>query len=227
MNRLLHKLPLLYLAITILIVIASWLGSYYGADTRNVLSAEGVRWIVENLIENVRVSPLADFVFLLTAISVVVESGLLKAFSVGNKSPKQRMALQMTLGVFLIYLTLLAAMTIFSSSILLSVFGTISDSPFSRGALGLVVVALLLVGNFYGFTSGRFLTVHDFINAHCEFLRRNTLLFVSVVVGAQLMGVVNYSFLEGYRLGVQTFSIAVYYIPFVLHLFVSLRKTGP
>lgn len=217
MNKFLIKLPLFYSAITILIIIVSWFGNYYGLDIRNILSAEGLRWFVENLIPNITLSPLAEIVFLLMAISVVVESGLLKVFF-GNLSPKQRRALQLTGALFLVYCLSLVVLIFFSSSILLSALGTISGSPLSRGVLGIVGISLLLIGNFYGFVSGRLVTVNDFVQAHCELLRRVSPFFITIVIASQLVAFVGYAFGDGIFFNRGLFIVIIYYIPLFLYL---------
>lgn len=224
MNKLLLRLPLLYSAITVLIVIVSWLGSYYGFDIRNILSAEGLRWFVENMIPNMALSPLSEIVFLLMAISVVAESGLLKVFK-GKMSPKQRRALQLTCALLLVYCLSLIALAFFSSSILLSALGTITGSPLSRGAFGLVVISLLLIGNFYGFVSGRLVTVNDFVQAHCELMRRISPFFVTVVIASQLVAVADYAFGNNSPVEPGLLSFIIYYVPLFLYLvFCGKRK---
>lgn len=223
MNKFLLRLPLFYSVITILIVIISWLGNYYGFDIRNILSAEGLRWFVENLIPNMALSPLAEIVFLLMAISVVVESGLLKVFS-GNLSPKQRRALQLTGALFLFYCLLLVVLVFFSSSILLSALGTISGSPLSRGVLGLIVISLLMIGNFYGFVSGRLVTVNDFIQAHCELIRRVSPFFITIIIASQLVAFVDYAFGDGSLVNLELLSFFIYYVPLFLHLACGIKR---
>lgn len=223
MNKFLLRLPVLYSVAAVLIVIMSWLGNYYGFNVRNILSADGLRWFVENLIPNMALSPLAEIVFLLMAVSVVVESGLLKVFS-RNLSPKQLRALQLTGALFLIYCVSLVLLMFFSSSILLSALGTISGSPLGRGILGIIVISLLLMGNFYGFVSGRLVTTNDFVLAHCELIRQISPFFITVVIASQLIAFINYAFGDSNLVNSGLLSFIFYYVPLFLHLAVGYKQ---
>ena len=217
MNKILSKLPLFYSVASVIVIVVSWLGAYYGMGVRSMLCADGIRWFVENFISNIKQSPLVEIIFLLMSLSVVVESGLLKVFS-GNLSPKQRRSIQLTISVCFLYLLLLAILSLPPSSILLSAFGTFSDSSLSKGAFAIVVVWLLLLGNFYGYVSGRFITYDDFILAHCERLKSSLPLVLTIIAASQFIAFVNYTFGELTSNYAFFLSLFVYYIPVLLHL---------
>jgi p-aminobenzoyl-glutamate transporter AbgT len=217
MNKFLIRLPLVYVAASFVVAVSSWICEYYGCGVHSILCADGIRWLVENLIPNIKQSPLAEILFLLISLSVVVESGLLKVLS-GNLSPKQRRSMHLTICVFFLYMLLLAILSLPPSSILLSAFGTFSDSSLSKGAFAIVVIGLLLLGNFYGYVSGRFTTYDDFILAHTERLKSSLSLILTIITASQFVAFVNYTFGEltpnlGFFL-----SLIVYYIPTLLHL---------
>ena len=49
--------PLVLLLLTVLVAILSWLGSVYDWGLYSLLEAEGLRWVITHVLEDLRLSP--------------------------------------------------------------------------------------------------------------------------------------------------------------------------
>jgi len=216
-SRFIAKIPIIYITIAFVIAIVSWMGNIYGLDVRNLLSADGIKWFVEHFIGNIYASPLSAILILLMSLGVCVESRIFVCMK-GHVSPKRRYALRFTLVILLVYCLVILLLTFGTPSILLSVFGTYSNSPLSKGILGLILLGLLILGNSYGFLSGRFLEIDDFISAHCALVKKCAPYFITVVAASQLTAFIDYVFCGMPNVWMQTISFFLYYSPLALYL---------
>lgn len=193
----LSKINLIYgiaimFVMVVLTVFVSWIGSVYGWGLNNILSADGIRWAVTNFIPNIPKSPIGLILLLMIAVSVAVESGLFHGF--GKKSSlKQRRAVSIALAVALILLIVILLLLLPSNAVLLSPFGTISDSSFTRGFWMILCLAVIVVCNVYGYASGRFYNLKDCIDAHASLISFAAPYFVYLIVASQFMACIDYA----------------------------------
>ena len=104
MKRFLNILPLALIVLFFLCAVISWIGNVYGWQCRNVLSGEGVRWLVAMIMDNFNRSPW-DYVVLSTAtVSVIAESGIITGFNKQKYLRQKRAYMLVLLILFLIAL---------------------------------------------------------------------------------------------------------------------------
>ena len=176
---------------------------------------------------NISCAPFAEVMSVLIAIGVLTESGFFAAFS-KKASLKQKRALSLSLLVLTIMMVVIACMVLLPNAILLSPFGTLADSPFSQGLLGIICVAVVVVGNVYGLSSGRFFSLTDTIKAHVSLLIPCLPCFLSMMLTAILKESMIYSNVIPMQSTLFTvLSWCLYLFPFavqLLYLFKSKMK---
>ena len=223
-NRIVNWMPIGLLGLILLHAIISWIGNIYGWGLNNLFSQAGIRWTVANFIPNISQAPFAEIMLGLVAIGVATESGIFSAFG-KNASLKQQRALSLAMLVLVLLVIIQASMVLIPNAILLSPFGTITDSPFSQGLYGIVCVIAIIVSNVYGLSSGRFFSLNDTIKAHVSLMTKCLPCFLSTILTAVLMGAVAYSHLmDVFSLTFALFSWVLYLLPFVAQLIQILRS---
>lgn len=176
----------------ILLFLASWVLSIYVDGVEGLLTPRGIRWMCANIIPNFATVHLAKILMGLMAMSVLRESGFLTVLR-HRSSLKQRRALQITTVSSLIVLSLFSLLLLLPDAVLLSAFGTIENSAFSKGLDGLLVLLVIFVGNVYGYTSGRFTTMHDFVRAHVSIFSAVANYFVMLFLASQLVACLDFT----------------------------------
>ena len=176
-----------------LLAISSWVTSIYTDHARNLLCANGLRWIFTSIISNFQRLPLAEGILLLIALSVLSHSGLLQCLT-SRPTLKQRRALLFTLSVLLLILALVGALTFLPPYVLLNFFGGIDHSPLTDSLPGLLFLTVEALSCVYGFTSGKMLTLSDFSQAHSHFIVKFAPFFIHIFLLAQLTQWVKFAY---------------------------------
>ena len=176
----------------VLLLFVSWVLSIYVDGVQGLLTTRGIRWMCSNIVLNFSTVPIASILLGLMAVSVLRASGILKAFR-SHVSLKQRRALQITGVSVIVVLCLFSLLLLLPDAVLLSAFGTIRHSAFSKGLFGLLACLAIFIGNVYGYTSGRFTTVRDFIQAHASIFSSVANYFVMLFLASQLVNSLDYT----------------------------------
>lgn len=151
----------------LLLFILSWLLSATRMDgMRSLLSSEGIRWFFGSFTEMVA-SPLLVWLLLgLIAYGCLNRSGLLNItqskFSI---SYRQRVALRVALVFLVIYVIMIALLTLTPHAILLSATGSLFPSAFSRSLIPILAFGICLVSISYGLVSGHLSGLDDILSA--------------------------------------------------------------
>lgn len=185
----------------IILALMSWIGSAYGWDMQNLLAPEGIRWALRSTLSNFAAMPVIPLITVLVAWGVLQRSSWLKAmqklvlYKWKELSPKQKWGLKLSLVVLFIYLLLLAQTLWGPFPILLSVKGEVANSPFTDGWLILLVFGIILVSGVYGWISGHFRRLEDFVFALSDGITKHAPLFVLLFILSQLIAWIKYIFL--------------------------------
>lgn len=223
-SRIVNWMPLGLLCLMLFHAIISWIGDIFGWGLNNLFSQAGIRWTVTYLIPNISCAPFAELMSGLIALGVLIESGLFGAFT-KKASLKQQRALSLAILVFIIIVVVLACMVLLPNAVLLSPFGTLTDSPFSEGLYGLICVTVIIVGNVYGLSSGRFFNLADTIKAHVSLVVPCLPCFLSLMLTAVLMMSMTYSNIMMIPSTLFTVvSWCLYLTPFVAQLLHMIRQ---
>lgn len=176
----------------IVLLFASLVLSIYVDGVEGLLTPRGIRWICSNIMTNFASVPLAHILLGLMAISVLRESGIL-AISSSRISMKQKRALQITFIAVLVVIALFLLLILMPDAVLLSAFGTLRNSALSKGAFGLVACLAILVGNVYGYTSGKFVSIRDYVQAHVSVFSTLGGFFVLLFLSSQFIGCIEFA----------------------------------
>lgn len=187
-------LPLL-IAILLLVVLGSWIGSAYNPDINSLLDANGVRWGVSHILSNYSRVPLAAIIMILVGVSVVMESGWTSWLFPKNHPLLLKQLRAYTYSNLLVFILILifVSVLLMPSSPLVNAFGEFDNSPIATGGLALLVLAVILVANMYGYLSGRLTTSADFAFAHTRLLRKYSYAFIPLFLVGQIMGSLYYT----------------------------------
>ena len=176
----------------VLLLFISWVLSIYVDGVQGLLTTRGIRWMCVNIVPNFSSVHIAKLLIGLMAFSVLRASGILGAFR-SHISLKQRRALQITGLSVVVFLILFSLLLLLPDPILLSAFGTFHNSAFSKGFFGLLACLAIFVGNVYGYTSGRFTTMRDFMQAHASLFAAIPNYFVILFLASQFVNCLDYT----------------------------------
>ena len=165
----------------------SWIGSIYGiGHVQSLLSAEGLRWLLGNVMSNYMQTPALGIVLvLMMGLGVVEQSGLWYAmkrfFQPGILlSRKERRALMLAFGALLGYALLIVASILLPWNIAQGITGVWLHSPLFKGLV-------------YGYASDAFLRFSDVFDAMSKLIARYASFFVMLFFLAQFFASVTYT----------------------------------
>lgn len=227
--HLLHP-AIIYLALTIIVILTSWIGSIYEIRGINkndelilssLLNAQGIRWMVRSAASALSSAPIGNALLILISIGVSISSGIWKTlkqlFSRGKLSPKERNAITVSLIILFLYLVLIGLGLFGKSHLLLGVTGTLRNSPFLSGAVFLLTVAIVLPSIFYGMITDAFRTIDDCINACTYTISTAASFLITMLFASQLLSAIDYSHLDIFlhlpSAAMQTISFLLYWLP--------------
>ena len=173
----LGQVAIFLLMAELLLFILSWLLSATRMEgVRSLLSSEGIRWFFGSFTEIVA-SPLLVWLLLgLCAWGCIQRSGLLSLFTsspfhlftfsplTSHPSPltyREKVALRVSLVFLVIYVVMIALLTLMPHAILLSATGSLFPSAFSRSLVPIIAFGLCLVSITFGLVSGRLRDIGD------------------------------------------------------------------
>jgi aminobenzoyl-glutamate transport protein len=171
-----HGVTLL-VVLLLLLVVASWVTSIYGLPVRNLLSAEGMRWMLSHIDSNLWQVPLGRLLVLAMGLGIFQSSGLFRLATQyrtrrrihSSLSLKQKRALLLASFSGLVYLLLLALATFSPMAFLMGVTGSLLRSPLVAYWVPLLSCFLGLVGLVYGIASGQFRNDRDVVEGFGQF----------------------------------------------------------
>ncbi len=189
--------PLILLVLIVLTAILSWVGNVYDWGLHNLLDAEGLRWAFTHVLSNLRQSPWAEIVLGLSALSIVMESGLMQVFTSrfwqkDRRSLRKLRALQITSVVALLFVVCALYFVLVPTSPLLSAFGRFSQSPFYYGLYPYILLSMAVVAATYGYASGRFLSFGDMVQALVALPVGIASYFVTLFMASQFIACLHY-----------------------------------
>lgn len=177
-----------------LLFILSWLLSATRMEgVRSLISSEGIRWFFGSW-QTLFASPLLVWLLLcLIAWGSLRKSGLfsLSPFHLFTFSPsppftfRDRLALRVSLVFLVIYLVILALLTLTPHAILLSATGHLFPSAFSRSLVPVIAFGVCLVSICFGLVSGRLRSLADILDALSLGIARGASLIVVYLFAIQ------------------------------------------
>ena len=172
-----------------LLFILSWLLSATRMEgVRSLISSEGIRWFFGSW-QTLFASPLLVWLLLcLIAWGSLRKSGLIRLFTFHSSlfTYRDRLALRVSLVFLVIYLVILALLTLTPHAILLSATGHLFPSAFSRSLVPVIAFGVCLVSVTFGLVSGRLRSLADILDALSNGIARGASLIVVYLFAIQL-----------------------------------------
>ena len=226
-NRFLYDWGVAFFLMTVVLALFSWIGSIYGiAEVQSLLSAEGVRWLLNHAVTNYVQTPALGVVWvLMLGLGIVSRSGfsdtLRRAVRKDKKlSRKERRALGLAFITFFSYVLVVFVAMLLPWNLLLSATGSWIHSPFSKGFVYILSVGLGMSGMVYGYTSDVFRKVGDVVEAMSCLISRHAVYFVVLFFTVQFFSSLEYTRLpEWVGLSEECFSgisLFCFYFPLLL-----------
>ena len=158
-------IALFLLVAELLLVILSWLLSATRMEgVRSLLSSEGIRWFFGSFTDMVA-SPLLVWLLLgLCAWGAVRNSGILNTLHSSLFTYRDKVALRVSLVFLVIYVVMIALLTLMPHAILLSATGSLFPSAFSRSLVPIMAFGICLVSVTFGLLSGRLRGLDDILS---------------------------------------------------------------
>ena len=184
---------LVLLLAEVLLFILSWLLSATRMEgVRSLLSSEGIRWLFGSW-QTIFASPLLVWLLLcLIAWGCLQKSGVVSLFSLHRPpspfhlSYRDKVALRVSLAFLVIYVVIIALLTLTPHAILLSATGSLFPSAFSRSLVPVVCFGVCLVSVTFGLLSGRLRSLGDIVEALSTGIAQGAPLIVVYLFAVQL-----------------------------------------
>ncbi len=198
-NKYHQRLGWLCLSVVIaetLLVILSWLLSAMRVEgVRSLLSSEGIRWFFSSF-NNLIASPvLVGLLLLLCALGCLQKSRVADIFG-GEKTInfRDRLALYVALAFLLIYVLIIALLTLMPHAILLSATGHLFPSAFSRSLVPIIAFGITLFSVAFGMMAGVMRNLSDILQALSFGIAKGAPLIVIFLFASQLVGCLRFVF---------------------------------
>lgn len=139
-----------------MLIILSWLLSATMMEgIRSLLSSEGIRWFFGSFTDMMASPLLVWLLLILSALGCIQKSGVGLLF--GRQSAcsyREKTALRVAIMFLVIYLVIIALLTLVPHAILLSATGKLFPSAFSRSLVPIVAFGISLFSIAYGMMAG-------------------------------------------------------------------------
>lgn len=232
---------MLYLFLSIAVILIAWVGSFWelrNVDVnselvlRSLLTIDGVRFLLHNSVSLFDDAPIANILMLLFTIGVANRSSLFKTVShfIHHKplSYKQYASLLLSCIVFALLFVLLLYGIFGPGHILLSISGTLKNSPLIDGFFAILMILVLLPCLIYGMATDSFNVVDDGIEALVSVIRLVPSYLLTLFMASFLMSVITYSRIDvligAGTTAIQLCSQILYWLPLPILLFFEQKS---
>jgi p-aminobenzoyl-glutamate transporter AbgT len=232
---------MLYLFLSIAVILIAWVGSFWELRNINVnselilrslLTIDGVRYLLHNSVSLLDDAPIANILMLLFTIGVANRSLLFKTLSLflhhKSLSYKQYASLLLSFIVFVLMFLLLIYGVFGPEHLLLSISGTLKNSPLIDGFFAILMILVLLPCLIYGMATDSFNVVDDGIDALVSVIRLVPSYLLTLFMASFLMSVITYSRIDILlgvgTVGITLFSQILYWLPLPILLFFEQKS---
>lgn len=232
---------MLYLFLSIAVILIAWVGSFWELRNINVnselilrslLTIDGVRYLLHNSVSLLDDAPIANILMLLFTIGVANRSLLFKTLSLflhhKSLSYKQYASLLLSFIVFVLMFLLLIYGVFGPEHLLLSISGTLKNSPLIDGFFAILMILVLLPCLIYGMATDSFNVIDDGIDALVSVIRLVPSYLLTLFMASFLMSVITYSRIDILlgvgTVGITLFSQILYWLPLPILLFFEQKS---
>ena len=179
-----------------LLVILSWLLSAMMMEgVRSLLSSEGIRWFFGSFTDMMASPLLVWLLVILSALGCVQQSGVVELSRQSRPiTYRERIALRVAFVFLVIYVAIIALLTLMPHAILLSATGQLFPSAFSRSLVPIVAFGLILFSVSFAMVAGHLKGLNDILNALSFGIAKGASLVIVVILLIQLWESIRFVF---------------------------------
>ena len=179
-----------------LLVILSWLLSAMMMEgVRSLLSSEGIRWFFGSFTDMMASPLLVWLLVILSALGCVQQSGVVELSRQSRPiTYRERIALRVAFVFLVIYVAIIALLTLMPHAILLSATGQLFPSAFSRSLVPIVAFGLILFSVSFAMVAGHLKGLSDILNALSFGIAKGASLVIVVILIIQLWESIRFVF---------------------------------
>ena len=197
MNKLIARVGGGLVVAQLLLFILSWLLSAMRLEgVRSLLSSEGIRWFFGQFTANVASPWLVWLLLILIALGALQKSGVPSLFTIHYSlfTYRERIAIRVSCAFLILYIVIIALLTLPPHAILLSATGSLWPSAFSRSLVPIITFGISLFAIVFGMMSGRLKTLSDILTALSSGLSHGAPLIVVAILLIQFLASLRFVF---------------------------------
>ena len=193
----------LFLLLTLGAALLSWIGSIYNWESvQSLLSAEGMRWLLRNVVCFPWSVPIFRHLFILAlGVGLCLHSGwwslcVRMITRKGGFSRKERRAWAFSIAVGLLWLAVCAWLAYGPSAVVRSITGELSGSPFVSGLSFLCSLGVGMMAMAYGFSADTYRSDCDVVRGLSYCFSRFPNLWVTLFFVVLFISILHYTGLD-------------------------------
>lgn len=226
MSKFFKYIPVALCLLIIAVAVISWIGAAYGWGCRSVLSQQGIRWAVANIVDNIMRAPWAMVAIITTTVGIVCESRIIQEVN-DRKSLRVKRAYMIVAVMIIILIAIVAVLYLLPGNTLLSAFGTFNHSPLQRGLIPLIAIVIDIIAVVFGYASGQFTSLEDVYKAFVSLPINIAQVIIIMLIAPQLIAECQYVFHDFFLQHPNAnfiLRITLYYIPLLILIIDHLRN---
>lgn len=197
---------MVYMLLAAAVILLAWIGSFLelrGVNTnsdlllRSLLTADGLRYVLRKSVTSLSAAPATNILMLLFTLGIADRSTLFRTIlnMVQRRqiSYKQKASLLLSFAVFIFLLLFLLYGVFGTGHILLSVTGTLRNSPLADGFFVIIMLIIALPSLLYGFATDTFHSIDDCIDALVSLIRIIPSYLLTLCMASFLISVIDYT----------------------------------
>lgn len=184
----------LYVLLIPVLVVFSWIASVWDDRIVNLLSADGLGWLVTSTMHNISQAPLGILAFAMIALSSVTESGILS----NSPSLKRRRSLMVSVFITTVVMAIALISLCIPGNPLYSPFGSFVSSPLYYVLPAMFLLTVVVCGTTYGYMMGRATNINEMLQMHLFHIRKHAVLFPLFMVSAEINEIIDFSQIRFY-----------------------------
>ena len=167
LRNILNWVVLVIPAMQVLLFLVSWLinAALPESQVRSLLGSEGIRWFFGSFVDNVTTPPLVWILVAAVAYGATRKSGIIGAIRMknGERRYRQTFALRIVAVTMVLFLGVLAFLTLMPHAALLSATGQLFPSSFSKSCIPALAFCVIVNALIYGVLAGKLRSLDDVV----------------------------------------------------------------
>ena len=181
----------LFLAEALLVIVSWLLSATMMEGVRSLLSSEGIRWFFGSFTQIIASPLMVWLILVLLAFGCLQKSGVF----VVPYNFRSRLAMGVAMVFLLIYVAIIALLTLSPHAILLSATGELFPSAFSRSLVPIIAFGIILFSVTFGMMSGRLDSFGDILQALSYGIAKGAPLLVLLILLLQFCASLRFVFI--------------------------------